>query len=58
VLVAPTTTSTIKASIRFATFLCEISGSFLTFPEHRALSAAQTAEPSALRAANGFALSP
>jgi hypothetical protein len=30
VLVAPTTTSTTKASIRFATFLCEISASFLS----------------------------
>jgi hypothetical protein len=30
VLVAPTTTSTTKASIRFATFLCKISASFLS----------------------------
>jgi hypothetical protein len=34
VLVATTTTSTAKASIRFAAFLCEISGSYLTFPPH------------------------
>jgi len=64
VLVATTTTSTTKASIRFAAFLCEISGSYLTFPPSGQAgllwpTSGNRRQQSRRRyATNGFALSP
>ena len=64
VLVATTTTSTTKASIRFAAFLCEISGSYSTFPPSWQAglpwpTSGNRRQQSRRRyATNGFALSP